>query len=132
MKIILTPQESENYFFNALCNGLGYVQQYGLDLQCDEQEYKDAKLKLQELKPDERVCYEDVFMQILRDGGKLNLKDEEDQIENEDNYITLEDVHERVANTPTRHLLDMIEENDDADTADVMLQQVFLGEVIFG
>jgi hypothetical protein len=132
MKIVLTPQESENYFFNALCNGLGYVQQYGLDLQCDEQEYEDAKLKLQALKPDERICYEDVFMQILRDGGKLNLKDEEYQIENEDNYITLEDVHERVANTPTRHLFDMINGKDDADTADVMLQQVFLGEVIFG
>jgi hypothetical protein len=132
MKIILTPQESENYFFNALCNGLGYVQQYGLDLQYDEKDYKQAKLCLESLNPNETICYEDVLMQILRDGGKLNLKDEENQIENEDNYITLEDVHERVANTQFNHLLDMINENDDADTADVILQQVFLGEIIFG
>ena len=132
MKIILTPQESEEYFFNALCNGLGYVQSYGLDLQYDEQEYKDAKLKLQSLKPNETICYEDVFMQILKDGGKLNLRDDEDQLENEDNYITLEDVHERVANTPTHHLFDMINGNDDADTGDVIIQQVFLNDVIFG
>ena len=132
MKIILTPQESEEYFFNALCNGLGYVQEYGLDLRYDVQAYKDAKLKLQSLNPDRQVCYEDVLMQILRDGGKLNLFDEEEQLDNEDNYITLEDVHERVANTQTNHLFDMIEGRDDADTADVILQTTFLGEIIFG
>ena len=132
MKIILTPQESEEYFYNALCNGLGYVQEYGLDLRYDVQAYKDAKLKLQSLNPDRQVCYEDVLMQILRDGGKLNLFDEEEQLDNEDNYITLEDVHERVANTQTNHLFDMIEGRDDADTADVILQTTFLGEIIFG
>ena len=42
------------------------------------------------------------------------------------------DVHERVQNTDTRHLLDAINEKDDADTADVILQSVFYGEVIFG
>lgn len=132
MKIILTPQESEEYFYNALCNGLGYVQEYGLDLRYDVQAYKDAKLKLQSLNPDRQICYEDVLMQILRDGGKLNLFDEEEQLDNEDNYITLEDVHERVANTQTNHLFDMIEGRDDADTADVILQTTFLGEIIFG
>ena len=132
MKIILTPQESEEYFFNALCNGLGYVQEYGLDLRYSRKAYGDAKLKLQSLNPDRQVCYEDVLMQILRDGGKLNLFDMEEQLDNEDNYITLADVHERVANTPTRHLFDMIEERDDADTADVILQTTFLGDIIFG
>ena len=132
MKIILTPQESEEYFFNALCDGLGYVQQYGLDLRYDEKAYKDAKSKLQSLNPDRQICYEDVLMQILRDGGKLNLFDEEEQLDNEDNYITLEDVHERVATTQTNHLFDMIEGRDDADTADVILQTTFLGEIIFG
>jgi hypothetical protein len=132
MKIVLTPQESEEYFFNALCNGLGYVQGYGLDIQYDEKEYKDAKLCLQSMKPNETICYEEVMMQILRDGGKLNLRDEEEQLDNEDNFITLEDVHERVATTQTNHLFDMIEGRDDADTADVILQTVFLREIIFG
>ena len=25
MKITLTPQESEKFFYNSLCNGLGYM-----------------------------------------------------------------------------------------------------------
>lgn len=129
MKIILTPQESEEYFYNALCNGLGYVQEYGLDLQYSRKAYGDAKAQLQSLKPNESVCYEDVLMQILRDGGRLNLYDMEGE---EDNIITLKDVHERVANTELSHLVDMIEERDDAITSDVILQTTFLGEVIYG
>lgn len=129
MKIILTPQESEEYFYNALCNGLGYVEGYGLDLQYSRKAYGDAKTQLQLLKPNESACYEDVLMQILRDGGRLNLYDMEGE---EDNIITLADVHERVANTQLDHLVNMIEGNDDGDTADVIIQTTFLGEIIFG
>jgi hypothetical protein len=50
----------------------------------------------------------------------------------EDNIIILADVHERVANTELSHLVDMIEERDDAITSDVILQTTFLGEVIYG
>ena len=32
MKIELTNQESETYFYNALCNGLHYISDYGLEL----------------------------------------------------------------------------------------------------
>jgi len=130
MKIILTPQESEEYFFNALCNGIGWVcSGYGLDLRYDENAYSEAKAKLKALRPDEVICYESVLLQILRDGGELNLYDEESE---EDNIITLKDVHERVANTPIDHLMDMILERDDAITSDVIIQQVFLNDVIFG
>ena len=46
--------------------------------------------------------------------------------------ITINDVYERVQNTPFGHLLNMIEEDDDAETADVILQTVFYNEVVFG
>jgi hypothetical protein len=125
MKIILTPEESETYFYNALCNGLGYVCGYGLDLDYSKQEYIQAKEKL------EAPCYEDVLMQILKDGGTLTMID----VEGEDEMtrdITIKDIHERVQNTPLHHLTDMIEENDDAITADVILQTVFYNEIVFG
>ena len=129
MKIILTPQESEEYFLNALCN-IDYVcSGYGLDLQYDDNAYSEAKAKLKALKPDEAICYEPVLLQILRDGGELNLYDEESE---EDNIITLKDVHERVAETPIDHLMDMIGERGDAVTDDVIIQTIFLGEIIFG
>jgi hypothetical protein len=129
MQIILTPQESEEYFYNALCNGLGYVQNYGLDLRYNSSEYKMASQDLQ--REDKDRCYEDVLMQMLKNGYTLTMVD----VEGEGEYtrkITLQDVHSKVANTPLRHLLNMIDETDDAETADVILQTVFFDEIVFG
>jgi len=76
------------------------------------------------------LCIEDVFLEVLRMGKTLTWKD----IEGEGEYtrsITLKEVHERVAKMPTKHLMDFINENDDAVTAYVLLQQVFFDEQIF-
>jgi hypothetical protein len=124
MKIQLTPQESETHFHNALCNGLGYVEQYGLELTCNSADYKAAKAKL------ESPCYEDVLMQILKDGKSLTLVDHENG--EDDAIITLAEVHERVSNTPLRHLMNAVNEDDDAETADVIIQTVFLNDVVYG
>ena len=125
MEITLSTQESEEYFYNALCNGLGYMGGYGLSIDYNAKDYKAAKEKLT------NPCYEDVFMQMLRDGGTLTLVD----IECDGEYtrsITIKDIHERVQKTDIKHLMDMIKENDDAITADVIIQTVFFNEVIFG
>jgi hypothetical protein len=131
MKIILEPQESEKIFHNALCNGLSYISGYGLTLEVDEQDYKAASQKLKAEKPNETICYEDVLLEVLRMGNTLNMIDEEGEGEN-DSTISLSDVHERVAQTPIRFLTDMITENDDAETADVIIQTVFYQDIIFG
>jgi hypothetical protein len=130
MKILLEKNEAEEIFFNAMCNGLGYVTSgYDLELDFDDKEYQTAaaKLKAGGASP----CFEDVLMQILRDGGSLNLID----LGCDGEYssaITLSDVHERVAKTPVNHLMDMINEQDDACTADVVIQSVFFEDIIFG
>jgi hypothetical protein len=124
MTVQLTPQESETHFHNALCNGLGQVRAYGLELEYDSEHYKEARTKL------DNPCFEDVLMQILKDGHSLTLVDEEG--DEEDAIVTLKEVHERVSKTPIRHLVDAIEENDDAETADVILQTVFLNDVVYG
>jgi len=124
MKIVLTHEESEIYFHNALCNGLDYISGYGIDVNYDDAAYKAARAKL------DSPCFEDVLLQLLKDGGTLTIVDNEggmDEVE-----ITINDVHERVQNTPFGHLLNMIEEDDDAETADVILQTVFYNEVVFG
>jgi hypothetical protein len=129
MKIILEKQEAEEIFFNAMCNGLGYVTGYDLELDFNDEEYKAAATKLKE--SGTSPCFEDVLMQMLRDGNSITLVD----IGCEGEYtrsIRLSDVHERVALTPTSHLMDMINENDDACTADVVLQTVFFEDIIFG
>lgn len=130
MNVNLTHAESEEYFYNSLCNGLGYVTSgYGLELDYVSSDYQEAKTKLKET--NEGICFEDVLMQILKDGKKLTLID----IEGEDEMtrsITLEDVHDRVPLTPIDFLMEMINEQDDANTADVIIQTVFYNEIIFG
>jgi hypothetical protein len=126
MEITLTHQESEEFFFNALCNGLGYIGGYGLTLDYNEEEYKKAKQKLS------APSYEEVFMQMLRDGSTFNVIDNEDEDSEYNVSFTLADVHERMSSVPISHLLDMVNENDDATTADVILQTIFFNEIIFG
>ena len=125
MKVTLTKKESEHLFYIALCNGGEYICGYGIELDFKKSDYEKAKSKL------ESPCYEDVLMQILRDGGELKIVDYEYDGEY-NKSITLKDVHDKVQETPIEHLMDAINENDDACTADVILQTVFYGELIFG
>jgi hypothetical protein len=127
MKITLTPQESEEYFYNSLCNG-HEIAYYGLSLETKEGEYTEARKRLAD--KGESPCLEDVWMEILRGGGELTLVDHENGME--PSIIRLADVHERVQEAPVNHLMDAINEQDDAITADVILQTVFYKEVIFG
>ena len=127
MKIQLTEEESEKIFHNSLCNG-HQIAHYGLQMDYSEEEYEEAKKRLQ--KKGEDDCLEDVWLEILKGGGTLTLVDEENGMD--PSVITLKDVHERVQEAPVRHLLDAINEQDDGDTADVILQSVFYQDVIFG
>lgn len=131
MEIKLTSAESETMFHTALCNGLSWISGYGLELKFGKEAYQSAKENLK-AKSGEGVaiCYEDVLLQILRDGGTLTLVDREG--DDEEHSISLQDVHDRVQKTEARFLIAMTEEQDDAETADVILQTTFLGEVIFG
>ena len=124
MEIKLTNKESEDIFYNSLCNGLNQMVYYDLRLIYEGTDYEQARNKFSE-----QPCYEDVLMQILRDGNSLTMFD----VEGEESYsINLQDVHYRVQQAPLRTLLEVIQGRDDSDTADEILQQVFFSEVIFG
>jgi hypothetical protein len=126
MEIKLTKEESENYFLNSLCNGLGELSGYSIGVEFTDEDYKSAKDKLAETSP----CYEDVLMQILKDGNSLQFVDAEG---GEDTvFIKLSDVHTKMPLVPFQHLSNMILENDDATTADVILQTIIYGDIIFG
>ena len=131
MKVQLTHEESESHFFDALCNGLQEMHYYGLELQYSDEDYESAKQSIIErLGNNHVICYEDVLMEILKMGNSLSLADLEG---GEDTHvISLKEVHERVSNAPIRHLMDAINENGDAITADVIIQTVFLNDVIYG
>jgi hypothetical protein len=135
LKVTLTPELSEEIFYNALCNSLGYMcSGYDLSIGYVKEHYKSAKAKLSSDSSEfQAICYEDVLMQILRDGNFLTIEEDCSELEDIEIFtITLADVHARVQNAPTRHILDMINEHDDAVTGDAILQTVFLGEIVYG
>lgn len=130
MQIILTPQESEDFFHTALCNGLSYIDGYGLELTYKNLDYRKASetLRAQSISA---PAWEDILMQILRQGDTLRIVDHECDGEYSRD-ITLADVHTHVPTAPMSRLLDMYNEDDDAETADVILQWVAYQEIIFG
>lgn len=131
MKIILEPQESEEMFHIALCNGLNYISGYGLILEEDEQDYQAAKQSLKSKNPNQEICYEDILLEILRLGKSLTLVDKEGNGA-DNSTISLSHVHERMNNIPLINLAHIIENQDDSVDADIVLQTVFFNEVIFG
>lgn len=123
MEIKLNQKEAEEIFHTALCNGLGYMSGYDLELEYSKEDYQEAREKL------DSPCYEDVLLQILRNGKSLTMVDQEDAYTS---TITLADVHARVEKAPVRFVMQMINEEDDAETADVIIQTVFFEDIIFG
>lgn len=131
VKIELTPEECEEIFYSALCNALNWLNGYGLVLEYDENLYAAAKSDLRNEKPEEAICYEDVLMKMLRNGNTLTMVDEEDEGEYT-RSITINEVRSRVAQTPYRNLISIIEETDDVSDSDAVLQTVWFEEIIFG
>jgi hypothetical protein len=129
MQILLTTEEKINFFHTALCNGLDYISGYGLELTYSKRDYLNAKENLNT--QGKNLCYEDILIQILIDGGKLKCIDHEADGEY-NSSILLQDVMERFELVPVDTLIDFIQENDDAGTADVLIQTIFYKEIIFG
>lgn len=131
-EIKLSNEESEQYFHSALCNVGGTLRSLGLILDYSDKEYKSSRENLAKklIKEDDVICQEDVWMQMLRDGKKLTLVDVENEGEMTRSF-TLADVHERVNKMPQEHLIDFIQENDDATTAAVLLIQVAYDDQLF-
>jgi hypothetical protein len=128
MKIQLTQQEAEAVMYNALCDS--GIHMHGLEFTFDKDVYKASQetwIKANATRP----CYEDILMQMLRDGHSIAIIDTEGDGEY-DSVITMQDVYERMPLVHYSRLIQMLEEDYDADTTDVVLQTIFFGEVIFG
>jgi hypothetical protein len=129
-QITLTNEKAEEIFFNALCNGQHYLGDYGFQLLYSRKEYIKAKKELDEKEASN--CWEDILMQILRNGQALKLvNEEEEEDEREIFSITLQDVYSNMALVPTFHLMDMLNEKDDAITADAILQTIFFKDIVY-
>jgi hypothetical protein len=124
MKIKLNKKESLEYFKNALINNdFMSITRYNLEKQA---EYKIAKEMLDN--GVDSIRFEDVLIQGLLMGFNLELQD----CSGDNHIISLDDVYKKVQKTNPHHLMNMVNGNDDSITADVILQTVVFGEIIFG
>jgi hypothetical protein len=130
MEIRLTNQEAENIFHTALCNGLSQLGNYGLELVYSDKHYEEAKSIIKKDKPNEMICYEDVLMKILKMGYQLTLKDNEGG--EDDVVFKIIDVYTGMKRVPHKQIIQMVDEEDDAYTADIILQYVILGDHVYG
>jgi len=128
--IILTDEFKKEIIYNSLCNGLGQICSY-YDLQWDVAEtfYDEAKKELKELKPNEAICIEDVLMKVLENGKSIKIVDLESE---EINYLRLKDCLFKMDKLPIWVVNQFLNEEDDGDSADVVLQICIFGEVIYG
>ena len=128
MDFKLNQAEAEEVFFNCLCDNDLYI--HDLEIVSSDKLYERARTNWIKLNDRQFPTIEDVWMQILRDGGKLGLKDwsRSEQLA----VVTLEELQERMSKAPSKNLINVLEGNYDVTDTDVILQTIFYGEVIFG
>jgi len=125
-KYQLSKAQAEDVFFNCLCDNDIHI--HSLQWIYGKKSYEQSKSKLMEMYKGNTPCYEDVLMEMLKDGGKLGIYDLECE---EVFYVTLADIHERMNNAPIDQLMNVLNEEYDVSDTDVIIQTIFFGEVIY-
>jgi hypothetical protein len=126
-KYQLSKSQAEDVFFNCLCDNDIFI--HSLQWMYSKKSYEVSKQKLMEMYKGSTPCYEDVLMQILKDGGKLGIIDLESDCEVY--HVTLADIHEKINECPIDQLMNVLNEEYDVSDTDVIIQTIFFGEVIY-
>ena len=130
MTINFTKDEALNYFYDSLCNGLIELGYLGIELDFLSEDYKMAKQSLLNKGKTDTICYEDVLIEMISMGLPLHFIDHNE--EGKKITITQTDVTTKMSKVPVHHLVEIIQERDDADTACAVLQTILFGEIIYG
>lgn len=122
---VATEEEKLDVLFTSLCNALNWVLSYGLVLRYDNDEY-EALCK-------NAVSFEGVLLAIVKNGGSLYFYDSESDATNvPEGEISLVTLSTNWSRVPMVHMLNFARENDDAEDADVFLQTIAFGSVVYG
>ena len=130
VSIKLTEGFKKEILFNSLCNGLGQLQCYGLELIFNDEDYTEAKKSYYKRNNQNSVaCYEDILLEILTMGKHLSFLDNETD---EVFHLSFELALSNLDKLEVERVIQLIDETDDGETADVVLQTCLFGEIIFG
>ena len=130
VSIKLTEDFKKEILLNSLCNGLGQLQAYGLELTFNDEDYTEAKKSYYQRNNQNSVaCYEDIILEILTNGKQISFLDHEtDEIF----YLSFEMALSNLDKLEVERVIQLIDESDDSETADIVLQTCLFGEIIFG
>jgi hypothetical protein len=127
MEIKLTEKECLDILHTAMCNYPNYGNCFIKAK--STKEALDAKEQILKENENSVVCREDVWLNIIKNGGTLLLKDEEG---GEDEWeLNIKTLQEKMPLLPLKNLTNFVNETDDADDADIAIQILFIGEILF-
>lgn len=132
MKIQLEKSEMLDVIYSAFCNGgLTELRYCDVELDVDEKEYGKAASRLRKnMKEGEVLCYEDVFIEILKKGNKIYFKDYND--DSRIGFNLNEAVTALSKKDSAKEVLDTLDGRDDAWTGFNIIQRCLYGDVIYG
>lgn len=94
-----------------------------MKIECNDDEYSQAKKLL--VTP----TIESVWMEILKNGCNLTIVDNEDYSRHSFSMIN---AYEAISSLPSEILLQFVNNDDDAESADYVLEYIMYGEKIYG
>lgn len=132
MKIQLDKSETLNVLHNAFCNGgLTELRYCDVELDLDEKEYDKAAKRLRKnMDEGEILCYEDVFIEMLKEGKTIHFKDYNDDARIGFNLDKASDALSK--QDSAKEVLETLDGRDDAWTGFNIIQRCLYGDVIYG
>ena len=131
MKTVATQAEKQKLIYDCLVDGLPFFPGYGVGMDYTTKAYKAAIKTLKARMPEDRICREDVWAEIVANGGDLVFIDQEDD-DKEIGRLNLANVEKHWDAIPHRFMAEYISENYDSNTTDCIIQTLIFGEIVYG
>lgn len=110
---------------SALCNAVSMDYFYDMQVDIDNSIYSEAKKKI---KKDDKICREDVWMEVIKMGEKLVFDGHYDDTA----YLDAAKIKDNFKHVPDYIIGSYLTENDYAETGAMLLQYLIFGEAIYG
>lgn len=131
-RIELTKEKFTDLLYLSLCDGLHYFSSYGLNFYYNDEDYAKAKNEIkfgEKQNFDWRICWQDVLIKMLELKLPISIIDEETGEYNV--ALDIDELYSNVHLVPLHNLVNIIDENYDAEDCDAFLQCVFFKEIVF-
>jgi hypothetical protein len=128
-RIELTKEKFTDLLYLSLCDGLHYFSSYGLTIDYNDEDYAKAKRCFNVENDNLGICWEDVLIKMLELKLPISIIDEETGEYNV--ALDIDELYSNVHLVPLHNLVNIIDENYDAEDCDAFLQSVFFKEIVF-